>query len=164
MPVIKPKHQEIIKTLQAGNFYLECPSTNEEVSLKTVELFDNDNFTPEALEIYQQQLASIKEAKNRLKKLKEKGASKSELGAHVTNIGFILERLAPTMGSFRFNHNDCRSLFDPIDYVIFEGLSKKGKVDKIFFIDIKTGNARLGNRQKEIKALINDKKVNFKKF
>ena len=164
MPVTKPKHQEIIRTLQAGNFYLECPGTNEEVPLKTVELFDNDNFTPAALEIYQQQLASIKEAKARLKKLKEKGASKSELSAHVVNIGLILERLAPTMGSFRFNHNDCRSLFDPIDYVIFDGLSRKGKVDKIFFIDIKTGNARLGNRQKEIKALINDKKVNFKKF
>ncbi len=68
------------------------------------------------------------------------------------------------MGAFRFNHNDCRSLFDPIDYVIFEGLSKKGTVDKIFFVDIKTGNARLSSKQKEIKAVINGKKVNFQKF
>lgn len=160
----KSKHQDIIKTLKAGNFYFECPSTNEEVAVKTLQLFDNDNFTDEALEIYEQQLADIKATKERLKKIRDVGATKSEAGAHSINIGFILERLAPTMGSFRFNHNDCRSLFDPIDYVIFEGLATKGKVDKIFFIDIKTGNARLNRRQKEIKSVINSKKVNFKKF
>lgn len=164
MATSKSKHQEIIKTLKAGNFYLECPNTNEEVAVKTLQLFDNDNFTDEALEIYEQQLAEIKATKERLKKIRDVGATKSEAGAHSINIGFILERLAPTMGSFRFNHNDCRSLFDPIDYVIFEGLATKGKVDKIFFIDIKTGNARLNRRQKEIKAVINSKKVNFKKF
>ena len=129
-----------------------------------MQLFDNDNFTEEAIEIYQQQLDDIKATKERLKRLKNIGATKSESGAHSVNIGFILERLAPTMGSFRFKHNDCRSLFDPIDYVIFEGLAEKGRVDKIFFIDIKTGNAKLNKRQKEIKAVINNKKVNFKKF
>jgi predicted Holliday junction resolvase-like endonuclease len=158
------KHQEIIKTLKAGNFYLECPNTNEDVAIKTLLLFDNDNFTEEAIEIYQQQLDDIKATKERLKRLKIIGATKSESGAHSVNIGFILERLAPTMGSFRFKHNDCRSLFDPIDYVIFEGLAEKGQVDKIFFIDIKTGNAKLNKRQKEIKAVVNNKKVNFKKF
>lgn len=158
------KHQEIIKTLKAGNFYLECPNTNEAVAIKSLQLFDNDNFTEEAIEIYQQQLDEIKAVKERLKKLKNTGATKSETGAHAVNIGFILERLAPTMGTFRFTHNDCRSIFDPIDYVIFEGLSEKGRVDKIYFIDIKTGNARLNKRQKEIKAVINSKKVNFKKF
>jgi hypothetical protein len=50
------KHQEIIKTLKAGNFYLECPNTNEEVSIKVIPVFDNDNFTDDAIEIYQQQL------------------------------------------------------------------------------------------------------------
>lgn len=164
MPIKKSNHQDIIKTLKTGSFYLECPNTNEEFAIKTLQLFDNDNFTDEALEIYQQQLTDIRETKERLKKLKTIGATKSETGAHSVNIGFILERLAPTMGSFRFNHNDCRSLFDPIDYVIFEGLANKGQVDKIFFIDIKTGSARLNKRQREIKTVINSKKVNFKKF
>ena len=34
---------------------------------------------------------------------------------------------------FKFNKNDGRSMLDPIDYVIFEGLSEKRKVDKIVF-------------------------------
>ena len=60
-----------------------------------------------------------------------------------------------------FEPGDCRSLFDPIDYVIFEGLSKKRKVERIIFTDIKTGSARLKTNQKEIKELVEKKKVNF---
>jgi predicted Holliday junction resolvase-like endonuclease len=59
------------------------------------------------------------------------------------NIGFILERIAPAMKAFEFDRNDCRSLFDPIDYIIFSGLTCHGKVDRLIFADIKTGNARL---------------------
>jgi len=164
MPLKKPKHQEIIDTLQAGNFYVECSECREEVSLKQVALFDNKNFSEEALAIYKEQLAAIKERKAHLKALKEKGNIRSEIGALSTNFGFIMERIAPTMPGFRFRHNDCRSVFDPIDYVIFEGLTEDGIVDKIHFIDIKTGAARLSKKQKEIKNVVNDKKLKFKKF
>lgn len=160
----KSKHKEIINTLKTGNFYMECPNTNEDVSVKILHLFDNDNFTEEAVDIYQQQLEDIKLTKERLKKIKMIGATRSETSAHSINIGKIFERLAPTLNTFRFSHGDCRPIFDPIDYVIFEGLTKKGSVEKIFFTDIKTGNASLTKRQKEIKNIIEAKKVNFKKY
>jgi len=160
----KNKFTDIIKTLKTGGFYTECPCCDDELALKDIDLFDNDNFTEEALQYYQNQLLEIKERKADLKARKEKGTTKSETGAKSVNLGFILERLAPTLGSFRFNQNDCRSMFDPIDYVIFDGLSKKGQVDKIFFIDIKTGNARLSKKQKEIRTVIEENKVKFKTY
>ena len=164
MPIKQSNHKEIIQMLKTGNFFIECNHCSEELSLKKVHLFDNDNFTEEASEIYEEQLQMIRDKKAELKRLRELGARRSEIGALSINIGLILERLAPTMQGFRFNHNDCRSIFDPIDYVIFEGLSKKGRIDKIFLIDIKSGNAKLSKRQKEIKSAIHNKKVNFKKF
>lgn len=164
MALKKSKHQEIIETLQTGNFYVECSNCSEEVHLKKASLFDNKNFSVEALEIYNEQLQAIRLRKSQLKVLKEKGAIKSETGALATNIGFIMERIAPTMPSFRFKHNDCRSIFDPIDYIIFEGLTQNGSVEKIHFVDIKTGMARLSKKQKEIKNIVNEKKVKFKKF
>jgi predicted Holliday junction resolvase-like endonuclease len=160
----KNKNQEIIEMLKKGNFYAECPNCSEEIPLKKAGLFDNDNFSKDALEIYQEQLLWVKQRKEELKKLKETGATKSGVAAKAINIGFILERLAPTMGGFRFNHTDCRALFDPIDYIIFEGLSARGQIDKIFFVDIKTGSSRLTKKQREIKTIINDQKVNFKKY
>jgi predicted Holliday junction resolvase-like endonuclease len=164
MPSKQSRHQEIIQTLRTGNFYAECPKTSDDIFLRKTPLFDNDNFTAEAFEIYQQQIDEIRTTKERLKKIRAIGTTRSESGAQYVNIGKILERLAPTLGSFRFNHNDCRSLFDPIDYVIFEGLSRYGAVNKIFFIDIKTGNKRLEKRQREIKAVISSSKVTFKRY
>ena len=160
----KIKHNDIINFLVKGNFFLRCPCCEEEISIRNTGLFDNDNFSEEALSIYQQQLEEIRYRKEQLKKMRDIGTLKSQVGAKSTNIGFILERLAPSLGSFRFNHNDCRSLFDPIDYIIFEGLSANGKVDKIFFVDIKTGAARLTKKQKEIKDVVNGKKVKFNKY
>ena len=89
---------------------------------------------------------------------------KSEVGAKAINLGFLLERLAPTLDDFTFNKNDCRSIFDPIDYVIFEGLNKKQRVDKIVFVDIKTGGARLTSKQRKIKQVVEEKKVEFKTY
>lgn len=160
----KSKQQEIIETLREGNFYIECAACTGEVQLKEASLFDNKNFSEEALEVYKEQLEYVKQRKAELKALKEKGTTKSEVGALSTNFGFIMERIAPTLPTFRFKHNDCRSLFDPIDYVIFEGLTESGGVEKIYFVDIKTGAAKLSKKQKEIKNVINDKKVTFKKF
>jgi len=65
------------------------------------------------------------------------------------------------MKDFCFDRNDCRSLFDPIDYIIFEGLSKKNSVSKILFAEIKTGKARLNNHQKEIRSLVERKRVEW---
>lgn len=158
------KSKEIILTLKKGNFFAECSCCGEEINLKTTSLFDHDNFTTDALEIYNQQLEVINAKKEALKKLKEIGASKSQIGAKAINIGFILERIAPTLDSFRFSHNDCRSIFDPIDYIIFEGLSNKNHVDKIFFVDIKTGASKLSKKQLEIRAIISEGKVDFKKY
>ena len=158
MALKKTKQQEIIETLKTGNFYIECSSCQEEVRLKQAALFDNKNFSDEALEVYNEHLEYIRQRKAELKSLKERGNTKSEVGALSTNFGFIMERIAPTLPTFRFKHNDCRSLFDPIDYVIFEGLTQNGTVDKIYFVDIKTGGARLNKRQKEIRNLINDKR------
>lgn len=151
----------LIATLKRGNFYAECPCCGETIKLGTAGLFYLNKFPPDSERLYEQKLIELKEKADALKSLRKSISEKSEIGARAVNIGFILERLAPSLETFRFNRNDCRSLFDPIDYIIFEGLSSKGKVTKIFFTDIKTGEARLRSSQKEIKNLIIKKRVSW---
>ena len=90
--------------------------------------------------------------------------ARPQITTRAVNIGFILERIVPAFDHFPFEHNDCRSLFDPIDYLIFEGLNKRGVVSKLIFTEIKSGSARLNNNQKEIKELVKNKKVEFKTY
>ena len=160
-------NKEIRDTLDAlnnGNFHIECTSCQEEIKLSEAGLFHLDNFTPESHDVYKSMLVEQKKRRASLKERKLSIPKKSEVGAKGSNLGKLLERLAPTLDSFTFNKNDCRSMFDPIDYVIFEGLSEKQKVDKIVFVDIKTGGARLSPNQKKIKQVVEDKKVGFKTY
>ncbi len=151
----------IIKELQTSACYAECPCCCEEIPLKQAALFFNDSFSPEAEAIYEQKLQDIKNKRKALLKLKKDIISRSQKGAKAVNIGFISEKIAPALKTFQFHQADCRSLFDPIDYIIFEGLHEFQKVSRILFTDIKTGNARLNDRQKQIKALIEKKKLSL---
>lgn len=153
--------KDLIKTLESDGFYALCPCCDEPISLKDAGLFYLDEFTPDAKEMYEQSKQDLKNRERELKEQRKNISQRSQVGAKAVNVGFILERLAPTMSGFRFDRNDCRSLFDPIDYVIFEGLSKKNEVSKILFTDIKTGAARLSGKQKEIKTLVEKKKITW---
>lgn len=151
----------IIRALERSGAYAECPCCQEPVRLSKVGLFYLNDLTPEAETAYEALQDDLKDRAKALQQRRKAIPKQSEGGAQAVNIGFILERLAPSLPSFRFDHTDCRSLFDPIDYVIFEGLSRKGRVDRVFFVDIKTGRARLQQRQKTIKALVECGKVSF---
>jgi predicted Holliday junction resolvase-like endonuclease len=153
---------EIIDLLEKRGFYAECPDPDcgETIKLSECGLFYGDDFTEDALTFYQgwtqQQRDRAEELKDRYKRI----ASRSELGAQAVNTGRIWERLAPCMGSFCFDSGDCRSLFDPIDYVVFEGLNG-GAVTKVHFLELKTGGARLKPVQKQIRLLVESKKVSL---
>jgi predicted Holliday junction resolvase-like endonuclease len=115
---------QIMVELNSGEFHIECPSCNEDINLQQSGLFYLDNFTEEAKIVYKLKLQEQKERRAFLKKKKGDIPKKSEVGAKAVNLGFLLERLAPTLDGFTFERNDCRSMFDPIDYVIFEGFIK----------------------------------------
>lgn len=157
----KAKAREMIATLEKGRFYAECPCCREPISLRDAGLFYLDDFTSEAAERYRTLVEEQKDRKKALREARVKIPERSQRGAETVNIGFILERIAPVMRSFAFDRNDCRSLFDPIDYVIFEGLSTRGKVDRIVFADIKTGKAPLAKKQREIRELVEKKRVEW---
>ncbi len=74
-------------------------------------------------------------------------------------IGKIVEKIAPSLPGFPVNSADCRSLFEPIDYIVFRGLSTAGHVEAIYFVDVKSGNARLNTTQKQIRQIVESGKV-----
>lgn len=147
---VKKEGIKLINSLTEGSFYAECPCCRESFALKDTGLFYLDDFSSQAQELYSQKICELKDRRTQLKDKKRKISKTSKVAANAVNIGKILERLAPCMATFPFERNDCRSLFDPIDYIIFEGLEKEGIVKKILFTDIKTGKARLTGKQKEI--------------
>ena len=71
--------------------------------------------------------------------------------------GFITEKLAPFLEGFPANPENCQFLGQPIDFIAFEN-------DTIKLIEVKSGRAQLTKRQREIRQLVKDKKIEFISF
>ncbi len=75
-------------------------------------------------------------------------------------IGTTYEKLVPFEKDFPFNPRDMRFLGNPIDYVVFDGLSEDA-LDRIVFLEIKTGKSRLTKRQRMIAQVVREGEVGY---
>ncbi len=72
----------------------------------------------------------------------------------LTKHGLIFEQLIPFSKNFPGDARDFRFLGNPIDGVIFAK-------DKVQFVEIKMNTSQLNDRQKQIKEMIEKKKVEW---
>jgi predicted Holliday junction resolvase-like endonuclease len=147
---------------QLFSYQSECPHCRESFPISDSEIFTDKNFGEKSLQYYEQQLRELEAYKEQV------NAAASDYGwlaknTEAINLGFLLEKIVLTFPDFKYNHSECRPLFDPIDYIAFEGLSS-GEITNITFIDIKSGNARLTDGQKQIKQTVIDKNVKFRLY
>lgn len=74
--------------------------------------------------------------------------------------GKIYEQLAPILPGFRFNPKDVRFLGSPVDFVVFDGL-EDGKSVYVRFIELKSGDSKLTDREKAVKDAVESCRVSF---
>jgi predicted Holliday junction resolvase-like endonuclease len=70
-------------------------------------------------------------------------------------LGHIAETLAPFLDQFEFEPERCSFLGQPIDYISFGD-------DEITFIEVKSGNSQLSQKQRHIRDLVKQKLVSWK--
>jgi predicted Holliday junction resolvase-like endonuclease len=124
-------------------------------------LFNGLGKFPREAEVMRQQL--LTELKERTEELKKRKLSVegAEQKAIYVSIGKIVEKIVPAYRDFNFPLSDCRPLFEPIDMLVFNGVSNHA-VDSITFLEIKTGKAQLSKREKSIKEAVERGEVTYK--
>ena len=154
----------LLEELQkARNLYVQCPSCDEEFSLKHADLFDATKpLPPKALQHIAAQKEALRQGQSDLKRRKLQAATRPATSATSSITGKVLEKIAPSLPGFPATPADCRALFEPIDYIVFKGLAAKGKVDSLVFVDVKSGKARLASDQRQIKKLVESNNVHLK--
>jgi len=82
--------------------------------------------------------------------------------------GKTLEKFVPFLEDFSYDPHDVRWLGDPVDLVIFDGYSKNKEsgdgIKQVVFCEVKSGESKLSEIQKQIKNLIERKKVKWEEF
>jgi len=158
---MKQFRRDTVRQLQADlRLKGKCCHCDEAFPLADALLFYADQPPPpQANQIILRKKAELAE---RRRELKERRISARQTAERITvdvNIGKILEKLAPALDGFGYNPRDCRPLFDPIDYIVFQGLSQGSQVDSLVFVDIKTGGAGLSQRQRSIRDAVTSGRV-----
>jgi predicted Holliday junction resolvase-like endonuclease len=153
---------ELIRYLQTSKLYADCPHCNEEFPLAGTILFDGSGIFPDEAEKRRLELEEeLKQKQDMLLKRQVSADTGAEKKAIEVGIGKIIEKILPSYKNFSIIATDCRFLAEPIDMVIFDGLSENN-INNITFLDVKTGNAPLNKHQRLIRDAINDQKVKFK--
>ncbi len=154
----------LIESLKKSSLIAECPHCGEEFSLSRSIIFDGRGEFPEKAEEKKQVL--LQELKDRMAELVErqkKTSARSETGAIAVGIGNIIEKILPVHKNFPLVPSDCRFLAEPIDMIVFDGVSEN-KIKHITFLDVKTGNASLITHQRQIRDAVNDHQVKWRSY
>lgn len=75
-------------------------------------------------------------------------------------VGKVHEQLVPYLPEFGFNPKDARFLGSPVDLVVFDGLSA-GEVQRVVFLEVKTGGATLTERERQVRRVIEAREVEW---
>src|SRR5437763_9892890 len=143
-------------------FKATCPACMEDFRLADAVLFALSDQPPKAaLTALAAMRERIKERKRELARSRELMTKTARRTAEAVNLGKIVEKIVPSFASFSYEPGDCRALFEPIDYLVFSGLAKQNQVEALFFVDVKSGNARLSRTQHSIKKAIETGAVRF---
>ena len=78
--------------------------------------------------------------------------------------GLAGEQVAPYLPGFPCNPADVRFIGKPIDYLGFAGASEGSGIQEILFIEVKTGQSQLSEREREIKNLVQKGKVRYVEY
>ena len=157
------KIEDLIINLLSSRLFAECPCGGE-FKIADAVLFDGTkDFPKEAIEKQEELKQQLVERQKDLEKRRKLATEKAEKTSAAVNIGKSLEKVLPVAKDFKWMAPDTKILGDPIDLLIFNGLSN-GKVNSISFVEVKSGAARLNGHQKSIRDAIEDRKVSYGVF
>jgi predicted Holliday junction resolvase-like endonuclease len=80
--------------------------------------------------------------------------------SRATISGQVQEQLLPYLPGFPFDPKDVRFLGAPVDLIVFDGLSA-GRLDRIVFVEVKTGNSTLSTRERQVRDMVQARGVSW---
>lgn len=103
------------------------------------------------------QFVSLAVSKSKLRKDAVK-RSRAVLG------GQMLEQISPFLPEFPCNPADARFIGKPVDFIAFPGLMENNKVSEVLLIEVKSGESKLNEREKEIRHAVEQGRVRYVEY
>lgn len=85
---------------------------------------------------------------------------RSVVSSRATVTGQVKEHLLPLLPEWTYNPRDAKFLGQPVDFIVFEGLSDD-TVERVVFVEVKTGKSRLSTRERSLRDAIAEGRVDY---
>lgn len=140
-----------------------CPECERHIPVSRADLFTEETISQRGIKYQANVEEEIKEMKEELRTLTSLKSKQLGVTTKSVNIGNIVEVFAPILRGFNYNPLDCRTLLKPVDYIVFRGLSTE-RITSIDFVEIKSGKARLGDIEKQIRNTVESGRLSLELF
>ena len=108
-------------------------------------------------------IQDIEELKKLFKNSEKIIRAKSVSSSRRSLVGKFIERFIPFLKKIPYEPSDMHFLGQPIDYIVFQGLHED-KIERVIFVEVKTGQSKLTKREKSLKETIEKRKVSWKQI
>jgi len=108
-------------------------------------------------------IQDIEELKSLFKNSEKIIRAKSVSSSRRSLVGKFIERFIPFLRNTPYQPSDMHFLGQPIDYIVFQGLHED-KIERVIFVEVKTGNSKLTKREKSLKDAIERRRVSWKQI
>ncbi len=78
--------------------------------------------------------------------------------------GQMAEQIAPFLPDFPCNPADVRFVGKPVDFIAFPGAASGSKINEILLIEVKSGSSVLSEREKEIRAAVENGHIRYVEY
>jgi predicted Holliday junction resolvase-like endonuclease len=83
--------------------------------------------------------------------------------SRAVNTGLITQDIAPLLPDWPFALKDTRPVGHPLDFIVFDGM-ENDQVERIVFVEVKSGNSRVSARQRQIMKAVEEGRVAYQVY
>lgn len=138
-------------------------SREEELELRAAELAEIDrSLRSRERDLERNSKVRVREilrSKTEIRTLIREANKEAVQRSRATLLGKLLERVAPCFRRFAYDPRDMRCICDPVDYVLFDGLTVDRQVRQITFIEVKCGRSRLSSVQRSVRDVVDKGRI-----
>ncbi len=153
----------IVFYLDSQKKILLLTEENQKLELKINDFNNKVNYSQQHIEALLLENTKLELNLNTLKENQPKLIKESLNKQRSVIKGQISEEVVPLLADFPYKISDLRFSGNPVDFLLYDGYSD-GKINKILFLEVKTGVSSLSKIQNEIKRAVEDKRVFWETF
>jgi predicted Holliday junction resolvase-like endonuclease len=143
------------------NIFGVCPYCQTLFRLSDIRISYRRKFAEDWFDKLQSEEEKIEEEQMRLQETLQEIRRRTVERSRKAHLPKMLMQADPVFTPLGYYPQDVKAIFDPLDFVIFDGMNLRGNIKRIVFVDEQTTNSKIRRVQSSIETAIRKDRYEF---